>query len=241
MDLQEIQDQLDLNTSIQQDIKDMVKEVYSDIYSFLGERQFKKWLIDSHVKSIARRTIYQSLTEKEDRYLKERKTVIGYRTIDSENRDKIVLRKKSGDNKSTTAHETFHALVDGLGGFNIFFGEGLTEFLSKNLYNSSSYSYKENVDVVSLVHSMYSDKLIKYFLTQRGGTFFFDLTKNIDDFSSNIMRNRNIEIEEHFKKFHDMIYELEKSDYIGAKFHLDEGINLLMSNYYVYTKARIKN
>ena len=240
MDLQEIQDQLELNSKIQADIKNMVKEVYSDIYSFLGERQFKKWLIDSHVKSIARRTIYQSLTEKEDRYLKERKTVIGYRTIDSENRDKIVLRKKSGDNKSTTAHETFHALVDGLGGFNIFFGEGLTEFLSKNLYNSSSYSYKENVDVVSLVHSMYSDKLIKYFLTQRGGTFFFDLTKNIDDFSSNIMRNRNIEIEEHFKKFHDMIYELEKSDYIGAKFHLDEGINLLMSNYYVYTKARIK-
>lgn len=40
MDLQEIQDQLDLNTSIQQDIKDMVKEVYSDIYLFLGERQF---------------------------------------------------------------------------------------------------------------------------------------------------------------------------------------------------------
>ena len=71
MDLQEIQDQLDLNTSIQEDIKNMVKEVYSDIYSFLGERQFKKWLIDSHIKSIARRTIYQSLTEKEDDYLKE--------------------------------------------------------------------------------------------------------------------------------------------------------------------------
>ena len=49
MDLQEIQDQLDLNTSIQEDIKNMVKEVYSDIYSFLGERQFKKWLIDSHI------------------------------------------------------------------------------------------------------------------------------------------------------------------------------------------------
>ena len=31
MDLQEIQDQLDLNTSIQEDIKNMVKEVYSDI------------------------------------------------------------------------------------------------------------------------------------------------------------------------------------------------------------------
>ena len=40
MDLQEIQDQLDLNTSIQEDIKNMVKEVYSDIYSFFGEIQF---------------------------------------------------------------------------------------------------------------------------------------------------------------------------------------------------------
>lgn len=240
MDLQEIKDQLDLNTSIQEDIKDMVKEVYSDIYFFLGERQFKKWLIDSHIKSIARRTIYQSLTEKEDKYFKEKKTVLGYRTIDSKDRDKIVLRKNSGDNKSTTAHETFHTFVDGLGGFNIFFGEGLTEFLSKDLYNLSSYSYRENVDVISLVYSMYSDKLIKYFLTQRGATFFFDLTKNIDDFSSSIMRNRNIEIEEHFKKFHEMIYDLEKSNYKGAKEHLEEGIDLLMSNYYVYTKARIK-
>lgn len=191
MDLQEIQDQLDLNTSIQEDIKNMVKEVYSDIYSFLGERQFKKWLIDSHIKSIARRTIYQSLTEKEDDYLKENKTVLGYRTIASENRDKIVLRKHVGDNKSTTAHETFHAIVDGWGGFNSFFGEGLTEFLNKNLYNSKDYSYKDNVDVVSLVYSMYSDKLIKYFLTQRGDIFFFDLTRNIDEYSANIMQNRN--------------------------------------------------
>lgn len=239
MDLQEIQDQLDLNTSIQEDIKNMVKEVYSDIYSFLGERQFKKWLIDSHIKSIARRTIYQSLTEKEDDYLKENKTVLGYRTIASENRDKIVLRKHAGDNKSTTAHETFHAIVDGWGGFNSFFGEGLTEFLNKNLYNSKDYSYKDNVDVVSLVYSMYSDKLIKYFLTQRGDIFFFDLTRNIDEYSANIMQNRNIEIEEQFKKFHEIIYGKNKINYTEANEHLKDGINLLMTNYYVYIKARI--
>ncbi len=242
MDLQEIQDQLDLNTSIQEDIKNMVKEVYSDIYSFLGERQFKKWLIDSHIKSIARRTIYRSLTEKEDKYLKENKTVAGYRTTTvGEKRDIIVLRKKVGDNKQTTAHETFHAFVDGWGGFNNFFGEGLTEFLSKNLYNSKNYSYKENVDVVSLVYSMYSDKLIKYFLTQKGDRFFFDIAKDVNDDFLNLLHTRNIEMEEHFKKYHEMIYDEKGINKKEANANLEEGINLLIANYYVYTRERIKD
>lgn len=244
MDLQEIQDQLDLNTSIQDNIKNMVKEVYADIYSFLGERQFKKWLIDSHIKSTARRSIYQSLSAREDSYLKKNKNVAGYRTVTTEQRNKIVLRKKVGDNKETTAHETFHALVDGYGGFSAFFGEGITEFMNKTMYNAKTYSYKTNVDVINLLYSMYSDKIIKYYLTRNGNLFFFDLAKELENAPIEVVQERNSELEKSFLTYHNIIYNLDKkepNELNLAEKEFTKGLNNIMQNYYIYIKMRIEN
>lgn len=48
-------------------------------------------------------------------------------------KENIVLRKGVGDNKDTNAHEIFHSIVDGLGGFNRFWGEGITEFCKSDV------------------------------------------------------------------------------------------------------------
>ena len=156
MDFSEIERNLKLNQHIGEDIKRIVYESYYDIYNYLGKADFLKWVDRERLTIGIRNIIFQAITEKQDPYLKENSTVVGYHIgpRGTYNKENIVLRKGVGDNKDVSVHETFHSLVDGLGGFNRFFGEGITEFLKKTMYGRNTYSYPKKCrnDLFSIFH-----------------------------------------------------------------------------------------
>ncbi len=239
MEKEEIQKALEENRNIQPRIKNTVIEVFSDIYDFLGERGLKKWLLDNHFNSLARKVVIKVMTSRTNKHLKRNPTVKGYYKIEEGKKPKIVLRKKVGENKPDTGHEVFHMLGNGLGGFNIFFGEGITEFLSKTLYkNEFKYSYRRNVDVVSLLYAMYSNRLLKYYFTTQGSQFFYDLAKETNGEKQKKMIENLDKIEIHFTNYHMIKYRgLDNKD---PEIELKEGIDSLLENYWLYKEDQIQ-
>lgn len=164
---------IDRNDNIRDEVKGIIKDTFSDIFKFMGERNFKRWLVKKHIPKVARDTIYEIATSDSDTYLKEHENVSGYhRAPTNTKKREIVLRKGIGDNKKTISHETLHAFANGLGGFNRFVGEGITEFLAKTIYNKDNYAYPNNVDTVELLYKMYGDSIMRDYLMQTGDRFF---------------------------------------------------------------------
>ena len=90
-------------------------------------------------------------------------------------------------NKDTNAHEIFHSIVDGLGGFNRFWGEGITEFCKKAMYNRTEYSYPKNVEMVFLAYSMFGNIILKDYFSKQGDKFYFHLAKGAENHLFQIM------------------------------------------------------
>lgn len=243
-ELKNIQENIDKNPDIQPKIKNMIKDVFSNMYNFLGETGFKKWLIDDHFASVARKMICKVLTSKKDKYLEEKPTVVGYyaKTKDNKQR-KIILRKKMGDNEYIATHEVYHALVDGEGTFSRFFGEGITEFLNRTMHKTDVFSYRQNVEVVALLYAMYSDRIFKYYFTKQGASFFFDIAKETNGRTQELMLQNNDLIETHFAKFHEIKYSHDLNDSkenSEANKELKLGLDAIIRNFYMYKKSQIQ-
>ncbi len=256
MELDNIQEELNRNPDIQPKIKSMVKEVFSDMYQYLGERGFKKWLLDNRFNSVARRVIVRVLTAEKDEFLQGHPNTAGYHIIEydkytGEPKNKIVLKRKIGDNKHVLAHETFHAFVDGLGKFEPFIGEGITEYLTLSMYGGSNYAYRKNVQVVDLLAAMYGDRIFKYYFTKQGYAFFGDLEKEISGKSQSFMYKNDSEIMTKLASFHEVYYYRSGSDKEGnegknnaeelkkANQDFRDALDALLRNYYLYKKDQI--
>ena len=245
MSIKDIQADIDKNPDIQPKIKGIVKDVFSAIYNFLGETGFKKWLLDNQFSSVARKTIYRVLTPKKDKYLESNPTVTGYYVKTEDNKRKIILRKKLGDNEYIATHETFHALVDGGGTFPTFLGEGITEFLNRTMHKTNIFSYRQNVEVVSLLYAMYSDRIFKYYFTKQGALFFYDIAKETRGRTQELMLQNNEQIEKHLAKFHEIQYSKDSKEDNPQTTHeankeLKLGLDIIIRNYYMYKQNQIQ-
>lgn len=244
MKFSEIERNLELNQNIQNDIKEIVYECYYDIYNYLGRTGFIKWVDKQKLAIGIRSIIFKSLTEKEDEYLKNNKWVAGYhmQPLDASQKENIVLRKGVGDNKDTNAHEIFHSIVDGLGGFNCFWGEGITEFCKKNMYNRKNYSYPKNVEMVYLAYSMFGNIILKDYFLKQGDKFNFHLAKGAESSMFQKMMKTGEEINKNLENYHLIMYNRKKPtrrEQKTAKGYLKEGVSGLLSFYYMYKQEQI--
>ena len=244
MEFSEIERNLDLNQHIGEDIKDIVYETYYDIYTYLGKEGFLKWVDRERLTIGIRNIIFQALTEKQDPYLKENSTVIGYHIgpTGPYNKENIVLRKGVGDNKDTNSHETFHSLANGYGGFNSFFGEGITECLKKTMYARSTYSYQKNVEMVYLTYSMFGNIIIKDYFQNKGDEFFFHLSKGADWDRFQSMMETGIRINKELGEYHSIMHNKKNptvTEFSKAELSLKNGISDLLSFYYMKKQVEI--
>ena len=251
--IEKIQREIEINPDIQKGMKDMTKNVFSAIYGFLGDRGFKKWLIDGRFGTVARRAIIKEASAWNDKFFRSGNWA-GYQQniIQATKKpgvqipkNKIVLKKGIQSKAYTLVHESYHALVDGWGGFSGFFGEGITERLTHMTFNSPKtflYAYRENVEVIALLEAMYSDRVYKYFLTKCGSRFFYDLTRETSEEHQRIMSDRIRNIEEHLNKFHDMTYHNKGTvNEQERQQDLSEGVEGIINNYYMYKRAQIQD
>lgn len=246
MNFSEIEKNLKLNQHIQADIRQIVYECYYDIYNYLGRTGFIKWVDKQKLTVGIRNIIFKSLTEKEDEYLKNNRGVVGYhrRPIDLSQKENIVLRKGVGDNKDTNAHEIFHSIVDGLGGFNQFWGEGITEFCKKAMYNRSQYSYPKNVEMVFLAYSMFGNIILKDYFSKQGDKFNFHLAKGADNTIFQAMMKTGRHMNNYLESYHNIIYNKKDptpDDFKVANENLVNGIEELLSIYYMYNQKQIES
>ena len=245
MNFSDIERNLQQNQHISEDIKKIVYENYYDIYQFLGKRDFLKWVDRERLTLGIRNIIFQTLTEKEDKYLRENPNVLGYHIGPSGpyNKENIVLRRGIKDYKDVNAHEAFHSLADGLGGFNRFWGEGITEFLNKTMYSKSTYSYPKNVEMVYLAYSMFGNIILKDYFQKKGDKFFFHLSKSADDERFQIMMETGARINNRLEEYYYTIYK-EKSpksaQFKKADLALKNGIVDLLSFYYMKKQVDIE-
>lgn len=179
----ELQQLIESNSGISEEIKDVIREIYGDIYAFMDKRNFLRWINFQNISDVAKSIIYDVCQESEDKYLDSR--TLGYfkffRDEKSQVKRKVVLKRENSKEKRVGAHETFHGLVGGLGGFSAFFGEGITEFLAKTMYNAEDKFYVDNVETIYLLISMYGMKPIRDYLTNQGASFFSRINREIVD------------------------------------------------------------
>ena len=241
--------ELESNPNVQKEIRSCIIETFSDIFRFLGDRNFKRWLFQSHLSSVMRKTIYKVISEENDKYFQEGKGRKGYVSVDDEKRT-LVLRKGDGENKRIASHECFHLLVDADDGFNIFFSEGITEFLSEMLYNQKSKAYPPNVRMVSLLYEMYSDKLIQAYFLRNGDVFFDNLAYESSNYSRDnyllekMLKNNQI-IDKIFTNLHCKLWNKNESKNISddstPQELFEKGRDVLLENYVYYLKSKIRN
>lgn len=241
---------IDENDKIADEIKADIKETFGDMLEFLGKENFLRWVRKQDISKVARQTIYKVCTEEEDLYLKEHKTVRGYHQrpyIGNGNQRTIVFKRDVGEGKDVRSHETWHAFADGLGGYSRFFGEGITEYLSKMLYDEKRYAYKDNVDVVDLMVSMYGVKVIREYLTKRGSTFFKEIASDIN--KSSLASKDGIDIastikkmDEDFNIFHDSVHEKNTTYTLqDGKEALKAAKDSFIDIYFAYERTKIED
>ena len=252
-EIEKIQRDIEINPDIEKGMKDVTKNVFFAIYRFLGDRGFKKWLMDGRFGTVARRAIIREASAWSDKFFRTGNWAGYQQNIIQKTKkpgvpiqkNKIVVNRKIQGKAYTLVHESYHALVDGYGGFSRFFGEGITERLAHMTFhgpNSLSYAYKENVEVISLLEAMYSDRVYKYFLTKCGSRFFYDLARETNEDDQNIMSDRIKSIEGHLNKFHDMTYyNKETVNGEQRQKELSEGVREIIENYYMYKKSQIRD
>lgn len=244
MNFSEIERNLNLNKDIQADIRQIVYECYYDIYNYLGRTGFIKWVDKQNLTIGIRDIIFKALTENEDEYLKNNRWVAGYHVqpLNPTQKENIVLRKGVGDNKDTNAHEIFHSIVDGLGGFNRFWGEGITEFCKKAMYNRTEYSYPKNVEMVFLAYSMFGNIILKDYFSKQGDKFYFHLAKGAENHLFQIMMKIGENLDINLENYHSIIYSQKRAtaqELKTADQNLKDGISGLLSFYYIYKQEQI--
>lgn len=244
MEFSEIERNLSLNKDIQEDIRQIVYECYYDIYNYLGRNGFINWVDKQNLTIGIRNIIFKALTEEEDEAFRVNKKIIGYHTPPSQpsKKENIVLKRGVGDNKDTNAHEIFHSIVDGLGGFNRFWGEGLTEFCKKTMYNRTLYSYPRNVEMVYLAYAMFGNTILKDYFSKQGDKFFFHLAKGIENHTFQTMMKKGEIINDNLEKYHSIMHgdkEQTMNECARADTCLKNGISGLLSFYYMYKQEKI--
>lgn len=240
---------IEKNDKIADELKSDIKETFGDMLEFLGKENFLRWVRTQSISKVARQTIYKVCTAEEDQYLKDHKNVAGYHQNPSyanNQQRKIVFKRGVGEGKSVRSHETWHALANGLGGYSRFFGEGITEYLSKVLYNSSTYTYKENVDMIDLMVGMYGNSVIRDYLTGDGSNFFLNIASKINESSLATKDGINttemiVNMDKSFNSYHDATYDASKTVSDNPKKSLIEGKKNLMEIYFAYERSKIDN
>ena len=246
MEFSEVERNLNLNKDIQADIRQTIYECYYDIYNYLGRTGFIKWVDKQNLTIGIRNIIFKALTEKEDEYLKNNSWIVGYhvRPHGPNGKENIVLRKGVGDNKDTSVHEIFHSLVDSYGGFNNFWGEGITEFSKKAVYNRAEYCYPKNVEMVFLAYSMFGNIILKDYFSKQGENFYFHLAKGADSHKFQTMLKTGRKMDKNLANYHEIIYykkDPTPADFKQANESLVAGVKELFCMYYMYKQKHIES
>lgn len=216
--IDEIKKDIELNKEIPEEIREEIKETFGDILEFLGKANFLRWIRMQDISKVAKQTIFKVCTDEEDKYLKEHRNIAGYHRSpkDTESgKREIVFRRNVPKGRGIKSHEIFHAFADGYGGFNKFWGEGITEYLSQCLYGYPDGAYPANVRVVDMMIEMYGPGIIRDYLKGQGDTYFERLGEQVN-VTNSITRDKDHDYEiksdldivnDNFSIFHSAVYD----------------------------------
>lgn len=149
--------------NVEDGLKDIVRECFTNVLNMLGDNNFKRWLDTKRIDKELKTLIVNYMTDEE---MKNDPYTGGFTTIDH---TRIAARKGYSEvsTKNVLHHELDHFLSSKIfsDAFSGFINEGMTEYL-KQMYDKVGYkSYGQNVELVQFMHSRLGDIFVKAYLT----------------------------------------------------------------------------
>lgn len=176
---------VDENNRITKDFKQIAKECFSNIFTTLGKNNFIRWVQLKRFSKDVENLVFDWMTEEEK---EANPTWDGFA---NKGKNQIKIRKPKTA-KGTSIHEIYHILSNSK--FCVYLDEGLTEYLKGMSSEEGAKSYGENVRLVSFLHEMLGDSIIKAYLMGEKEQFdkkFIDLiclnkeNRNLDEIRLN--------------------------------------------------------
>ena len=197
------------NNNINEELKSIIIECYKNIYSCLGENNFKRWIHQKEFEEELENLICDWMSKEEN---EKYPGWDGYATYVGA--PEIRIDKSSRDKNDTLTHEMFHTLTRKAERFGVYINEGMTEYFKilTNKNREKGYSYGENVRLVEFLHKMIGDSLIKAYLLGKDKTF----VEKIDRKFFNNESNRD------FNYFTSILDERHKLIHSGSKEEIEE-------------------
>ena len=172
-------------------IKTLILETFQEKFSYMDKMDYLRWINKRNLSERITKLTVELMTEEEK---KEYPLWAGFY---SHGTDTVKMQREYTD-KHISDHELNHFLNDGVAHFPRFINEGITEFLTQNTVQNAPYvSYKENVNFIEFLYSIFGDEVIKCYLT--GVTSEFS-----NKFNSYLKMNDK----EDLKDFYDVIEEI---------------------------------
>ena len=172
-------------------IKTLILETFQEKFSYMDKMDYLRWINKRNLSERITKLTVELMTEEEK---KEYPLWAGFY---SHGTDTVKMQREYTD-KHISDHELNHFLNDGVAHFPRFINEGITEFLTQNTVQNAPYvSYKENVNFIEFLYSIFGDEVIKCYLT--GVTSEF-----LNKFNSYLKMNDK----EDLKDFYDVIEEI---------------------------------
>ena len=165
-----IEHKVNKNENINSDFRIIMIQAFSHMYKMLGEQNFRRWINGKNFSEKVKNIIVKEFDEDID--FAKRKSIMGYYTWST---NTIRTREKYKENMSEeeldryrtiTIHETFHYFSDNGNNFEIFLNEGMTQYLAEwaNGKEQPNCGYRQNVQMVKLLHGIIGDSFIKAYL-----------------------------------------------------------------------------
>lgn len=193
---------IDKNQNINEDFKDIVKECFSEIYEFLGKKDFERWIHTRELSEDVEKLVVDYMSKE---YKNENPNVLGYAKV-----DKSEIRLLNQD-KGTATHEIYHLITRHSGRLGTYINEGITEYLKSMTSENKADSYLENVSVAKFLHNILGDSLIKAYLLGKDDEFDNKFARLISKNPNDLLKSKK-EIEEFYSNLEERHSKLHSTD-----------------------------
>ena len=185
---------IDKNGRINNDLKQIVKDCFSNIFEMLGKKNFKRWVHTRELSEDVKSLIVDYMSEEEE---KERPGAAGF----AQSNNTIKIREKKGQiiTKGIATHEIYHIMTKYSRPFGIYIDEGMTEYLKGMSTEEGAKTYSENVRMVKFLHQMLGDSIVKAYLLGKD-----------DDFDKSFADKIGLDSTDEIKKFYNILDKRHK-------------------------------